>query len=191
MMSDIVILKEMIKTTAVVPLEAYHSKNKVTLEEPPPAGYSVTIYGMPDDDQTIVIKSDAFTAPKDIFADSKHECKRADFVIVAETDGKKVIICIEMKAGGGKSEAEIIQQLKGAKCFVSYCREIGQSFWNHQNFLKDYVYRFVSIRKISISKKPTRPLKRMEIEEIHDRPDRMLKITSPKGLQFNRLVGEL
>ena len=71
-MSDIVILKEMIKTTAVVPLEAYHSKNKVTLEEPPPAGYSVTIYGMPDDDQTIVIKADAFTAPKDIFATPGH-----------------------------------------------------------------------------------------------------------------------
>ncbi len=187
-MSDIVIFKEMIKITAVVPLETYHDKNKVTLEEPPPAGYSVTIYGMPDDDQTIVIKADAFTAPKDIFADSKRECKRADFVIIAETDGKKVIICIEMKAGKGKSEAEIIQQLKGAKCFVFYCREIGQSFWNHQNFLKDYFYRFVSIRNISISKRPTRPSNRTEI---HDHPDRMLKITSPKGLQFNRLVGEL
>lgn len=188
MISDIAIFKEMIKQTAIVPLEAHYDKNRVTLEEPPPASYAVTIHGMPDDDQTIVIKADAFTAPKDIFADSKRECKRADFVIVAEINAKQVIVCIEMKGGKGESEAEIIQQLKGAKCFVAYCQEIGKSFWNHQNFLQDSVYRFVSIRNISISKRPTRPSVRVEI---HDRPERMLKVTSPKGLQFNRLVGDL
>lgn len=187
-MSDIAIFKELIKQTATVSLQAYYDKHKVTLKEPPPANYSVTIYGMPDDDQTVVIKADAFTTPKDIFADSRRECKRADFVIVAEIDVKQVIICIEMKGGGGGSEAEIIQQLKGAKCFVAYCREIGQSFWNHQTFLKDSVYRFVSIRNISIPKRPTRLSVRTEI---HDHPERMLKITSPKGLQFNRLVGDL
>lgn len=184
-MSDIVILKEMIKNTATVPLENYHSKNKVILKEPPPADYSVTIYGLPDDDQTIVIKADAFTAPKGIFADSKCECKRADFVIIADTDEEKVIICIEMKSGKGGLEREIIQQLKGAQCFVAYCREIGHSFWDHQNFLKDYVYRFISIRNISISKRPTRP---SGGTITHDRPERMLKVTSPKGLQFNHLL---
>ncbi|MBE9138634.1 hypothetical protein IQ254_15780 [Nodosilinea sp. LEGE 07088] len=187
-MSDIAIFKEMIKRTATVSLESYHNKHKVTLEEPAPANYSVTIYGMPDDDQVVVIKADAFKAPKDIFADSKRECKRADFVIVTEINGKQVIICIEMKGGRGGAEIEIIQQLKGAKCFVAYCREIGQSFWNHQNFLKDSVYRFVSIRNISISKRPTRPPGRTEI---HNHPERMLKITSPRGLQFKRLVGDL
>jgi hypothetical protein len=185
-MSDIVIFKEMIRSTATVSLEDYHGKKKVVLIEPPPANYDVTIHGMPEDDEVIVIKADSFTAPKEIFSDSKCECKRADFIIVAETDEKKVIICIEMKAGKGGTETEIIQQLKGAKCFVAYCREIGQAFWNHQNFLDGYVYRFVSIRNISISKRPTRPL---NPSDVHDRPDKMLKITSPKGLQFKRLVG--
>jgi len=184
-MSDIAIFKEMIKQTATVSLENYHGKNQVTLKEPPPANYSVTIYGMPDDDQTVVIKADAFTAPKDIFTNSKHECKRADFIIVAEIDGKQIIICIEMKRGHAGSEVEIIQQLKGAKCFVAYCREIGQSFWNHENFLKDSVYRFVSIRNISIPKRTTRPI---GSTEIHDHPERMLKISNPKGLQFNYLA---
>jgi len=184
-MSDIVIFKEMIRSTATVSLENYHGKKKVVLREPAPADYDVTIHGMPEDDEVIVIKADSFTAPKAIFADSKHECKRADFIIVAETDERKVIICIEMKAGKGGTETEIIQQLKGAKCFVTYCQEIGQAFWNHQNFLNDYEYRFVSIKNISISKRPTRPL---TPKDVNDRPDKMLKITSPKGLQFKHLV---
>lgn len=184
-MSDIAILKEMIKNTATVPLQNDHGKKKVILKEPPPANYSVTIYGMPDDDQTIVIKADTFTAPKGIFADSKCECKRADFVIIADTDEAKFIICIEMKSGKGGTEKEIIQQLKGAQCFVAYCREIGQSFWENQDFLKDYVYRFVSVRHISIPKRPTRSSGKANT---HDRPDRMLKVTSPKGLHFNHLL---
>lgn len=140
----------MIKQTSIVPLEALDDKNGVTLQEPPPASYAVTIHGMPDDDQTIVIKADAFTAPKDIFADSKRECKRADFVIVAEIGAKQVIICIEMKGGKGGSEAEIIQQLKGAKCFVAYCREVGKSFWNHQNFLQDIVFTVLLVSEILV-----------------------------------------
>jgi hypothetical protein len=185
-MSDILIFKEMLKSTATVSLENYYDKKKVVLKEPPPADYHVTIHGMPEDDEAIIIKADSFTAPKGIFADSRSECKRADFIIVAEIDAKKVIVCIEMKAGKGGTETEIIQQLKGAQCFVAYCREIGQTFWSHQNFLKDYVYRFVSIKNISISKKPTRS---STSSNVHDRPDKMLKITSPKGLQFKRLVG--
>ncbi|NEP60630.1 MAG: hypothetical protein F6K31_27135, partial [Symploca sp. SIO2G7] len=116
------------------------------------------------------------------------ECKRADFVIIADTDNKKVrkvILCIEMKAGKGGTESEIIQQLKGAQCFVAYCREIGQLFWNQKNFLKGYEYRFVSLRDISIAKKTTRTSAKIGT---HDCPERMLKITSPHHLQFNRLV---
>ena len=155
-MSDIAILKEMIQESAKVPLvEDSYGKKKVTLREPPPADYSVTIHGMPNDDQVIIIKADAFPAPKTVFIGSKGECKRADFVIIA--DGKKkVILCIEMKAGKGESETDIIAQLKGAKCFVAYCREIGQLFWNKPNFLKDYEYRFVSIKNIKINKTSTR-----------------------------------
>ncbi|HEY9852165.1 MAG TPA: hypothetical protein V6D28_22010 [Leptolyngbyaceae cyanobacterium] len=185
-MSDIAILKEMIKDSATVPLEDPYGngRKQVKLTEPPPANYCVTIIGMPDDDEVIIIKADAFSSPNAVFKGNSGECKRADFVIIANTSQRKVILCIEMKAGKGGSEADIIQQLKGAQCFVAYCREIGQSFWNQPNFLKSYEYRFVSIRDISISKKPSR------IDSgIHDRPDRMLKISSPHNLQFNQLIG--
>ncbi|MEW5856147.1 MAG: hypothetical protein AB1861_01975 [Cyanobacteriota bacterium] len=184
-MSDIAILKEMIEDTATVPLEKRNSKKQVTLTEPPPANYSVIISGMPDEDEVIIIKADAFSSPNAVFKGNHGECKRADFVIIADTDKKKVILCIEMKAGKGGTEAEIIQQLKGAQCFVAYCREIGQSFWNQLNFLKGYEYRFVSIKEISIPKKPTRNSAKIHT---HDRPDRMLKITSPHHLMFNHLL---
>ncbi|NER23140.1 MAG: hypothetical protein F6J96_21050 [Symploca sp. SIO1C2] len=187
-MSDIALLKEMIKETATVPLEEHNGKNQVTLIEPPPANYSVTIHGMPYKDEVIIIKADTFSSPRAVFNGKRGECKRADFVIIADTDNKKfrkVILCIEMKAGKGGTESEIIQQLKGAQCFVAYCREIGQVFWNQRNFLKGYEYRFISLREISIAKKPTRTLAKVGI---HNCPERMLKITSPHHLQFNRLV---
>ena len=185
-MSDIAILKDMIKKDATVSLEDSYGKKKVILKEPPPANYSVTIHGMPNDNEVIIIKADKFKSPDEVFEGNRGECKRADFVIIADTENKKVIICIEMKAGKGGSKEEIIQQLKGAQCFVAYCREIGQSFWNKPNFLKDYVYRFVSIKDISVPKKPSR----INPETgIHDRPERMLKLSSPAHLQFNYLVG--
>ena len=93
-----------------------------------------------------------------------------------------------MKAKAGTSlEKEIIQQLKGAQCFVGYCQQIGKVFWQEKTFLDNYVYRFVTIRNINDSKKPTRESK----TKIHDRPERMLKINSPSYIEFNRLIGRI
>ncbi|MHC5725471.1 MAG: hypothetical protein ACYT04_47725 [Nostoc sp.] len=184
-MSDIAILKEMIKEIATVPLQNRHDKMQVTLTEPPPTDYSVTINGMPHNDDVIVIKADAFNSPKTVFKGNRGECKRADFVIVAYTGKKKVILCIEMKAKASTSkEWEIIQQLKGAQCFVAYCQQIGKKYWGQKNFLDTYVYRFVTIRNINIDKKPTWE----KITDVHDSPDRMLKISSAKYLEFNHLI---
>lgn len=186
-MSDIAILKEMFRNSVTVPLEPNPytpAKKQVTLQEPDD-DYAITIAGMPVESEVVVIKTDAFTAPKAIFQNSKHECKRADFVIIANTNRHKVIICIELKARSTTStELEIIQQLKGAKCFVAYCQEIGKMFWDDRSFLENYDYRYVTIRNISISKKTSR-----EKTGTHDRPEKMLKISSPNYLQFNHLIG--
>jgi hypothetical protein len=41
-----------------------------------------------------------------------------------------------MKAKSKTSlEWEIIQQLKGAQCFVAYCQKIGKEFWSAKQFL--------------------------------------------------------
>ncbi len=182
-MPDINILHELIKESAKQALVDNYGKKQTTLTEPQCPGVSVTISGLPDN--VIVIKADAFVSPDTVFIGAHGECKRADFVIVADTGTKKVIICIEMKATKGV-EKEIIQQLIGAQCFVGYCQEIGKAFWNQPEFLKGYVYRFVSISQISIAKNKTRVNRQTGI---HDRPDRMLKIAYPHHLQFNHLAG--
>jgi hypothetical protein len=182
-MPDLAILHQMIKEGAKVPLVDNHGRKSVVLFEPQHPDSSVTIAGIPDN--AIVIKADAFKAPDTIFDGSQGECKRADFVIVADSGPKKSIVCIEMKAKKD-SEKEIIRQLLGAQCFVVYCKEIGKSFWNQQNFLVGYTWRFVSIGHTSIPKRRTR------IDRsggVHDRPGRMLKISSPHRLQFDHLAG--
>jgi hypothetical protein len=183
-MTDLEILHEMIKDTAKVSLTDNYEKKQVILTEPQ-HDYSVTISGMPED--AIVIKADAFKSPDTIFAGTKNECRRADFIIVADTGSKKVILCIEIKAKTD-SKKEITQQLTGTQCFVAYCREIGRSFWNQRNFLDDYAYRFISIGHTgSINKRKTRIDRQ---SSSHDRPDKMMKIHWPNHrLEFNHLAG--
>lgn len=182
-MPDLAILHKMIKESAKVPIQDADGKKTVTLTEPQQPGSSVTIAGLPDD--AIVIKADAFKSPDAVFTGSQGECKRADFIIVAARGNKKTIVCIEMKATKD-SEKEIVQQLNGAKCFVSYCQKIGEVFWQQPDFLKGYAHRYVSIGHTSIPKRKTR------IDRaggVHDRPDRMLKISFPHRLQFDQLAG--
>ena len=192
-MSDIAILKEMIqeKKDAIVALnerrEKTHLKYSVLLTELQDS-YSVTIDGMPKPDEVIIIHVDKFKLAGEFCNGSKGECKRADFVIITDTATEKIILCIEMKKRKDSNKT-IIQQLKGAKCFVYYCQEIGKEFWNQYNFLKDYQYRFVSICHIPISKTKTRSdLKTINPNETHNSPERMLKISGKNHIQFNSLL---
>ncbi len=152
----------------------------------PKSSYTLAIKKVPDD--MIAFKADAFPSPNRIFKNSKGECKRADFILIAHGDKANWIIFIEMKKGQAGPEAKIKQQLLGAHCLLSYCRAIGQSFWDKPKFLqeKDYQPRYVSIRYIGMPKKPTRnTLKSGQ----HDSPDRLLKIHAPKSsLYFHQLV---
>lgn len=151
-MSDIAILKEMIRDLSTVKLVLSQSRNKVILTEPQPPNYFVTIEGIPGEENVIVIKADDFKSPDTIFCGDHGERKRADFVIIADTGKKKVILCIELKAGQKGQTQEILQQLEGARCFAEYCKGIGKSFWKQPEFLNAYDYRFVSIKNISIKK---------------------------------------
>jgi hypothetical protein len=144
---------------------------------------SVVIVGIPPD--AMIIKVDVFQSPDAIFSGSKGECKRADYVIIADSGGKKRILYIEMKKTKG-SLKEVIQQLTGARCFLRYCQEIGKSFWYDNIFLNDYQHRFVSIDHTSIPKRKTREVRR---SAKHDTPEKVMKIDWPHRLQFNRLVG--
>ena len=180
-MSDIAILQEMIKESSTVSLDG----KKVVLIEPDIPGCSVVINKMPDKNEVIIIKVDNFKSPDTIFKGSKGECKRSDFVIIAETGDKKVMIFIEMKKTSDKRN-DIIKQLTGSRCFIHYCKKIGKEFWNCPSFLEGYQCRFISINHISISKQRTQIDR---VVGIHDSPDKMMTISSPNHLEFNHLAG--
>ena len=191
-MSDLAILRELIKKEAIVsPTNTHDGKQTATLEETDDRGvllYSVEIKGIPKD--AIIIKADEFPAPKPIFNNTKGECRRADFAIVINSTAGNFILYIEMKEGED-SIKKIIDQLKGAKCFMGYCREIVRAFWQKRDFLgAGYESRFVIIRKIkmSMAKRPTRPTVSIPKGGLNDRPDNALRISGKESLHFRELI---
>ena len=188
MMADLDILRDLIKANALAMIENHYGKKVLILKEArAQPEYSIQVRNVPND--IIAIDMDKFPRTDGILRNSKGECKRADFIILAHTAKAKWLIYLEMKSGHGRSNTEIVQQLMGAKCFVAYCRAVGRLFWNQPKFLEanSYRQRFISIKNISVNKKPTRLPKSVT----HDSPDKMLKISAPGNnrVQFNLLVG--
>ena len=180
-MNDIQILQEMLSHDSKVPLQHTHDKSSVELKDEKSGG-TATIIGMPQD--SIVIRAEDFENPLTIFDGSKGERKRADFVIVSSEDTKKWIVCIETKTGKSKAEAHIKAQLKGAQCFIGYCRCIGRVFWESSAFLDGYEYRFVSIGHTNVHKRnmqPSRP------STWHSSPENFLKVRG-KLHHFSKLI---
>ena len=189
MMSELDVLRELINEQALVPLvEAHREKKTVVLSESGNQDgiqYSITIKEVPND--AVVVKTDMFPSPQNIFRCQNGECKRADYVIVANSERGGFIVHIEMKRGRGNA-GEIVDQLKGSECFISYCRSIVHRFWQQSNFLDLYENRFVTFRRIGASKFRTR---QSRSTELNDDPEKMLKISDVKNgkeVHFRRLI---
>ena len=197
-MNDIKILREMLISAAQVQLQQGQGRPSVQLTDKQ-GKTTVEIKGLPPD--SIVIRAEDFKDPLTIFQNSKHERRRADFVIISNEETKKWIICIETQSGDDKKAAHVEGQLKGAQCFMSYCKCIGRSFWREENFLDGYQYRFVSMANINFRKKktganPNKKTKRPYAPHIrskgklHDIPDAFLKISRSPSLHFRKLIIE-
>ena len=175
MTSDLDVLRELINEQALVPLEETHyGKKTVILGEfgnRDESQYSIKIKGVPND--AVVVKTDMFPSPSNIFTCLRGECKRADYVIIANSETRGFIVYIEMKGGSGNA-TEIVNQLKGSECFISYCRSIVHKFWKRSNFLDPYESRFVAFRRIRIRKSRTRE---RHSTELHDDPERVFTIS--------------
>ncbi len=184
--NDIQILQEMLSPDMQVMFQSGQGKPSVELTDPE-SGTTVKIKGVPPD--SIVIRAELYDESLSIFNGTKGECKRADFVIIStDNNGKNWIICIETQESNSKKAWEIIQQLKGACCFIRYCKCIGKSFWNSDKFLDDFECRFVSIVKIN----PNRSRRRMQPDysklELHNTPEDFKKIPQRSEIYFNKLV---
>ncbi len=180
--------KMIVKKALVTVHKDNQNRNYLELEEDvSSAKYKVRILHIPDD--TIAIKSEDFLFPIKIFQCMHSECKRADYVIIAHEGGKKWIVYVELKRGNRSNKTQIINQLKGSRCFIEYCRVIGQTFFDDPEFLdaKDYLPRYVSIKVTNFDKKPFR---RKEKLLLHDTPQNMLPIISrsEKEIMFKMLI---
>lgn len=193
MMSDLDILRELIRDDAIVPNRKSNSTATITLKESGDGHhscYNINILGAPDETITINIDKN-FPPTTKIFNGTKGECKRADFVLITDYANKKWIIYIEMKLSNNTKRPEFIKQFKGTQCFITYCKSIGRKFWGQPNFLevkgKKYQERFVGIANISLDKKPTVYTKPNNSK--HDKPENMLKINCPgKNLHISKLT---
>ena len=188
-MSDIEILKEMLRCKVRVPLQHDGSWSFVELKDKQ-ADTNVKIKDIPHN--SIVIRADTFEFKHPVFAGSKDESKRADFVIVSIEEAKKWIICIEIKKGHIQ-RSEVTAQLRGARCVMDYCKSIGKEFWAAKGFLTGYEYRFVGIARLSIQNQPTRTYTPsiQSQGELHSRPDVFLQILGSSDLSFHNLIDEV
>ena len=184
LVNDIQILREMLIPDTLVTLQSGQSRPSVTLRDSQ-ADTTVEIKGLPPD--SIVIRAEDFENPLTIFNGTKGERKRADFVIVSNDEKRrKWIICLETK-GGNKTRSEVVAQLKGAACFISYCKCIGKSFWQSEEFLDGYQYRFVSVVRLNDPRK-RRPKHLYYTEKLHNRPEGFLKISRSFSIHFSKLI---
>lgn len=184
--NDIQILQEMLSPDVQVSLQPEQGRPSVELIDSQ-SGTNVKIKGVPPD--SIVIRAETFEEPLTIFNGSRGERKRADFVIVSNDENeKKWIICIETQESDSKLASHVIQQLKGAYCFVSYCKCIGKSFWESEEFLDDYEYRFVSIVDINFNASRRRTETFDSKGKLHNNPDLFLKISRSPTIYFRKLI---
>ena len=192
-MNDIEILREMLISDAQVSLRQQQGGFPSVELTDRQANTTVEIKGLPRD--SVVIRAEDFEDPLTVFAGSKGERRRADFVIVSNGERGKWIICIETQAGNYKSRKEVIEQLKGALCFMHYCKCIGKEFWEWEEFLDGYQYRFISMVDINSSKETKRTRHYsphiQPTEGLHDSPDAFLKFLRSPSLYFRKLLHEV
>ncbi len=185
LVNDIQILREMLKPDALVTLQSGPGKPSVHLTDAQ-SGTTVKIKGLPHD--SIVIRAENFEHPLAVFNDAKGQRKRADFVIISnEENAKKWIVCIETQKMDSKRASHVVQQLKGAACFISYCRCIGKLFWESNEFLDDYEYRFISVVR------PNDPRKGgtqafQDKGKLHNQPAVYRKISGRSTIYFGQLI---
>lgn len=176
-------LQKMLLPDVQVVLQAGRKSSSVELTDSI-SDTTVKIKGLPSD--SIVIKADCFKGPFAVFKKGLDIRKRADFVIVSiDERGKKWVIYIETK-GGNKLKKRIVAQLKGAKCFISYCKCIGQSFWQSTDFLEGYCNRFVSIDRLNLKKRGTKLSHRKQA--LHNQPENFKKFSRISEVHFGRLI---
>ena len=144
----------------------------------------IWIKGVPE--ESVVFNLDSFfPEPNQIFAGSKSECCRSDFVIVTNANNGKNMVFIELKSGDDKDYAHMKNQLRGAQAFMGYCSSVLDSFWNYNLPLNQYMKHYVVCTRTSMKYSQ----KFDNNEHAHTDVENPLKLEGSNQYLFNRLIG--
>lgn len=180
-MSDTSVLRRMLRPNIIIPLDDhYRNQKKLVLTEPQATDSHVEVYNVPVD--SIVIDIDRAFQNQGLFQGSSGECKRADYLLISESEQK--VLFIELKQGKAEREG-IIQQLRGALCTFEYCQSIAREFFHESDFLMTYEKRFVAIKQTGSRARRSEVTR---IESQHNRPDLLMTISGVRSIQFNQIA---
>lgn len=183
--SDIEKFRELISPRAIILPETDKSgQNIVELRELQEKDSVIWIKGVPEE-SIIFNLDDFFPAPDQIFAGSKSECCRSDYVIVSNANVEKNIVFIEMKSDYDDDYAHMKNQLRGAYSFMGYCQTILDAFWKYTFSFDKYDKHYVICTRTS--KKWTKKFDRNQ--PANTDVENPLKLEGSNQYPFNRLIG--
>ncbi|HJJ53889.1 MAG TPA: hypothetical protein O0X66_05255 [Methanocorpusculum sp.] len=184
---DICILRELIKQNMIVEpfINADSGKYDLRLIDQQNPHSKVRITDVPRN--TLAIKSDYFDEANKFFNSTKGECKRSDYIIISTNNADKWAIFVELKQSTAHSkQKDIINQLRGTRCFYEYCRYTIRQFWSDiAPVLDEYNERYVVFPNTNGSRK--RPVVYDVNGPIHNNPKEARKIYR-NDIDFNILV---
>ena len=182
-MSDMTILKRLLQPNILLPLVDHYDSKKVILIEHQTQDSWIEIHNMPYD--ALVIDLDHAFQNQLLFQGHNGECKRADYMIIAESERK--VLFIEMKRSNAPA-LDIVKQLKGALCVFEYCQVIAREFFKEAAFLQYYQRRFISLRHTGGTKQKTEIERTSPLGTVHDNPDFPLRVSWAKVIQFKKIA---
>lgn len=182
-MSHSSVLRRMLHSCSLIPLEDHYDSKKIRLIEAKTTDSCIEIHRVPDD--TLVLNLDSAFNTEKLFHGKSGECKRADYIIISESVER--ILFIEMKRSSSQAK-DIELQLRGALCAFEYCQIIAREFFQERDFLAHYQKRFISIRHTGGSKRETVIKRTAEVGDKHCIPDTPLQVSWAKVIQFKQLA---
>lgn len=160
-----------------------YGKNEIELIEDREPDSKIRISGVPDN--TIVINlDDFFPAPDQIFAGSRCECCRADYILISATGNDRQIVFIELKKEDDDN-SHIKKQLLGAEAFSHYCVALLKLFWEKEFPLHKFQKHFVCFKYTNSEKRGTDCDAKVSA---NNTVQNMLKLEGSHTFQYNRLI---
>ena len=119
---------------------------------------AIEIRGVPKN--SILLKTYDYSLPVKVFKSTKGERKMCDYILLTPYKGDLYLIFIEMKSQN-LDNRDLISQLVGGNCFMTYCAAMAEKFHDARISLKQK-RNIVLHAPLPLNKKPTRLDKRLK-----------------------------